>query len=437
MSGMNPLIARFANEPSLLQPGSEDRFRACLDAVAAHPMMVDHLSVADGQASASDDDFWSELGPYSSKRLRPYVVRDGILFIPVKGVLLQEFPYAFFDWATGYEYIAQALRRGLDDSNVRGIALICNSPGGMVAGCFDLADEIYDSRGRKPIRAFAAEHAYSAAYALFSSAETGVVARTGGVGSIGVVTTHVDVSKAMEDFGAKITFIHAGKHKVDGNPYEPLPADVRARIQDRIDKLYAIFVSTVARNRGLDEQVVRDTEALTFTADEAVSNGLADDIGSLDDALVAFAADLSTPQGDEEMSNQDKPALTQADIDNAVAAANATAATAQTTAVAEAVTGERGRISAILGSDEAKGREPLASHLALETDTAADAAVAILAKSPKATAEGPQTPFDAAMAGGNPEIEANGNGGDEEEESDPVALARGVGLNCVREAPAK
>jgi hypothetical protein len=57
-------------------------------------------------------------GPSSgrgSKRLRPYIVQNGILLIPVKGVLLHDFPYQLFDYATGYEYIGKAFERGLGD----------------------------------------------------------------------------------------------------------------------------------------------------------------------------------------------------------------------------------------------------------------------------------------------------------------------------------
>lgn len=143
------------------------------------------------------------------------------------------------------------------------------------------------------------------------------------------------------------------------------------------------------------------------------------------------------------MSTQDKPALTQADIDNAVAAATATAEQDRANAVAAAVTAERERISAILGSDEAKGREALADHLALQTDTAADAAVAILGKSPKAEAEGGETPFNATMGqeGANPDVGANPGGGNEDGALDSaestMALVRGAGLACARRAPAK
>jgi signal peptide peptidase SppA len=427
----NPLIARFANEPSLLAPGTEDRFQALLNAAASHPMLAE----LDTMERAEGGDFWTELGPRASAILRPYIVQNGILLIPVRGVLLNDFPYAFYDLATGYEYITEAFKRGMDDSNVKGIALVIDSPGGMVAGCFGCVDKMYARRGEKPVRAYASESAYSAAYAIFSVAEHGTVARTGGVGSIGVVTAHMDLSKALEDFGIKITFIFAGKHKVDGNAYEPLPADVKARIQTRIDELYGIFVQTVARNRGLDEQAVRDTEALTFTASESLSNGLADEIGELDDALAAFAADLSNPQGDEEMSTQDKPALTQADIDNAVAAATANHESALATARTEAASAERTRIAAILGSDEAKGREGLANHLALETDTASEAAVAILAKSPKVE-EGAETPFNKEMSKGNPDVGAGEGDDDEQAISNPVALARAAGIRGVRPAPA-
>ena len=133
------------------------------------------------------------------------------------------------------------------------------------------------------------ESAYSAGYSIASAADRIVVSRTGGVGSIGgVVTSHTDRSAALAAAGLKITFIHAGKHKVDGNAAEPLSSGARARIQARIDGLMAIFVAAVVRNRSLSEEAVRATEALTFTATAAVENGLADEIGSLDEAVSAF-----------------------------------------------------------------------------------------------------------------------------------------------------
>lgn len=401
----NPLLARFASRPSLVAPEMREWFEGCLHGVAGHPRAAEMLDVA----AQADDGFWPPADDWRAA-YRPYIVRDGILQIPVKGVLLHDFAFAVGGWATGYVYIRRAFDRGLSDPSVQGIALICDSPGGHVAGNFDLVDHMFAARGTKPIRAFAHESAYSAAYSLASVADRVVVSRTGGVGSIGVVSAHIDVSGSMEQAGVKITFIYAGKHKVDGNPYEALPDDVKARLQIRIDELYAAFVGIVVRNRGMDEAAVRATEALCFSATEAVSNGLADEIGTLDDAVSAFAADVITETEDETM-------ITPEAHEAAVAAARADGeANGRKAGDAEA----KARIGAIVGGAEAKGREAQAAHLALETDMSAEAATKFLATLPKAQPAKATNRFEQAMdAQGNPVVGADagpdlgGEGGDD------------------------
>jgi ClpP class serine protease len=420
----DPAFALFDGEAALVAVHSSPRVKACLAGLAVHPRFKDALAAANG-----DDDFWSSDDDWSAE-FRPYVVKDGILQIPIKGMLLHNFPYAFGNWATGYEYIYQAFKRGVADymiGEVYGIALVIDSPGGMVAGCFDNIDKCYALKQDSgvPVQAFAHESAYSAAYGWFSLADKGTVSRTGGVGSIGVVTMHVDVSEAIKDAGYKITFIHAGKHKVDGNPYEPLKPEVEARIQARIDELYEIFVANVARNRPqLTENVIRETEALTYTATEALSIGLADTIGTLEDALAAFAANTAS-SGDEQMANTpDAAAERQAAIDAAVAAARAENATA----ISAAVTAERDRIGAILGSDEAKGRETQAHFIAFKSAMTVDEAKAMLGASAKVEVTPPKTQaetgadFDAAM-GQTPNVGASVDKGNDTHTSDDDASA--------------
>lgn len=374
----NPLLATFENQPALLTTGMERRFETFLDRAAS---ILAHIE-ANTDALAMQDDFWPSEDSYMA-RYRPYVVKSGILMIPVKGVLLNDFGYALGNWATGYTYIAKALDRGLADGEVKGIAFVIDSGGGHVAGNFDLVDRIYGSRDQKPIRAFAAEHAYSAAYSIASAASSITVSRTGGVGSIGVVTSHFDVSKAMDNEGYKITFIHFGKHKVDGNAYEPLPADVKERIQARIDALGQVFVSTVARNRGMTEKAVRDTEALTFIAEEAVSNGLADSIGSLDDAIVAFATDLSNSEDENMTVKTEAAAVDQAAIDNARAEGKAEG---HKEGLAAGVAQERARVTAIVTSDAGAKRPKAAMKMALNEKFSAldaDACSELLADLPE------------------------------------------------------
>ena len=439
----NPILARFQNNEAVL---IDPQASAMLNAYARQASATLSTIVSAKDTPQMSDDFWYHPSDWRAA-YRPYVVKDGILHIPVKGALLNDFGYALGSWATGYDYIRRAFDRGLGDGDVRGIALVIDSPGGMVAGNFDLVDHIFANRGAKPIAAFAHESAYSAAYSLASAADPGslYVARTGGVGSIGVVTSHVDVSKAVADDGLVITFIHAGAHKVDGNPYEALKPEVKARIQERIDALYAIFVSTVSRNRGLSEEAVRATEAATFMAPEALSNGLADSIRSLDDALADFSASLNPNSGDETMAD-----ISQADHEVAVAAAR-TEGTTQGHAAgveagrAEGVTAERSRIAAILDSEAAADRPAAARMLAFDTDKDAESATVALAKLPAEKADGgtsiaaptggaPTGMFTAAMDGSpNPDITDTGGDADADA-NDPVKLAQAYGLAGFAEA---
>lgn len=432
----NPLAARFAGEPALIEPTMNERFESCLLQAAAS---ADFEQMMAERADAGDD-FWPQPDSWQA-RYRPYVVKDGVLHIPVKGVLLHDFPYALGDWATGYDYIWQAFKRGCGDyvtGTIKGIALVCDTPGGMVAGCFDTVDRMVALKEQVgvPVRGFAHEMAYSAGYAIISVADHIAVSRTGGVGSIGVVTSHLDASGAYEKMGLKITFIFAGKHKVDGNATEPLPDDVKARIQSRIDELYAVFVSAVARNRGMDEQAVRDTEALTFTASQATSNGLADSIGSLEDAMSAFAGFLDDPSnnnGEDAMADANTSAVDQAALDAARAEGRAEGHAAGLT---EGAAAERTRIDAILGSDEAKGREAQAHYFATKTTMSVDDAVGALAVAPVASAAPAAktdggSAFEDAMSRNNPNVGAEQRGEDDQPGDRTAArrdLAARVGL---------
>lgn len=451
MTTTNPLMARFAGEPTLVSEGMADQFNACLEQAAAHP---DFAQIA---VTASTGEFWPAQDDAWGNRLRPYIIKDSILQIPVKGVLLHNFPYALGDWATGYEYIWEAFKRGCGDyatGTVKGIALICDTPGGMVAGCFDAVDKMVAMKEKVgvPVRAFAHESAYSAGYAIATVADHIAVSRTGGVGSIGVVTSHVDMSGAYDKAGIKVTFIVSDPSKVEGNPTEPLSADAKARIQARIDELYGIFVAAVARSRGLEESVIRGTlKAHCYTATQSTSNGLADSVGSLEDATSAFAETLVDPtdnNGDENMATEaNTSTVEQAVHEQAVASARAEGHTA---GMAAAQT----RISAILGSEEATGRETLAQHFAFKTDMPAEAAVAALAVSPKAEPVAPaaaaavepaavipgQTPFDAAMSQDNPDVGASGGGNEpaaEDASTDVLALIRANNLPGFNATAAK
>jgi len=221
----------------------------------------------------------------------PYPVVDGIAVIAIAGVLIHRGGWiGQSSGQTSYEGIAAQIEAAASDPTVRGIALEIDSFGGEVAGVFDLADRIRAIRGQKPVWAFVAEHAFSAGYALASQADRILLPRTGALGSIGVVVLHADLSGQLDQDGVRVTLIHSGRHKVDGNPYEPLPEGVRTDIQREIDVLRFLFTETVAAGRAgrLSQEAALATEAATFRGADAVASGLADEVTDLTRGFAAF-----------------------------------------------------------------------------------------------------------------------------------------------------
>jgi len=191
-----------------------------------------------------------------------------------------------------------------EDPSVKAVLFCVDSGGGAASGMFDLADLIFKARATKPTAAISDDACYSAAYCLASSAAKVFVTRTGGVGSIGVWSAHIDMSGFDKQIGIKVTYVFSGDKKVDGNPHEPLSGRAHDDMQAECDRIRQMFVEAVARNRGVDAQKLYDTEAGCFMAENSVPL-LADQVGTLDDALSYLRGQIATAaleDGDPEVT---------------------------------------------------------------------------------------------------------------------------------------
>lgn len=222
-----------------------------------------------------------------------YRVVDGIGVIDIFGALAHRTEMqADSSYIMGYETIGRMLDAALADRDVAAVVLNVDSPGGEVSGAFQLAQQILGGRDIKPIHAVAGDLAASGGYLIASAAQSISISPAGQVGSIGVVTCHVDMSSALEKAGYKVTPIFAGSHKVDGNPYQPLPQAVAERIQSDIDMYYGMFVDAVRAGRPiLSERRIKATEAAMFIGEQAVIAGLADRVETPDQLIARLAAD--------------------------------------------------------------------------------------------------------------------------------------------------
>lgn len=369
-----------------------------------HPQKLEVISyvLAEriGLARDSDLEATLEANAFFGKRSSngTYRVANRKAIIPVHGTLVNRGAWIGpQSGMTSYEGMSAQLRMALDDADVDEIVLDMDSPGGEVAGFVSFASEVAAARTRKPITAYVNDMAASAAYGIASQATEIVSSPTSVLGSIGVVMMHVDHSKELEKKGRVVTYIYAGDHKVDGNPAEPLPDNVRASFQAEVDSAYQQFVGMVGSGRGdrLNADAARATQAQIFTGEAAVTAGLSDRIGTLDSVLtrarqgagMPARARAQTPKRTE----MDENTIDMAQHEQAVAKAKADG---RKEGASEAVS----RIKAILSLDEAQGREAQAQAIAFDTDLPAEQAKAILSAgiaSPATTAAAPTLRPDA------------------------------------------
>ncbi|MEY8964305.1 S49 family peptidase [Escherichia coli] len=362
---LSHIIAAAFNEPLLLEPAYARVFFCAL----GREIGAASLSVPQQQVQLDAPGMLAETDEYMAGGKRParvYRVVNGIAVLPVTGTLVHRLGgMRPFSGMTGYDGIVACLQQAMADSQVRGVLLDIDSPGGQAAGAFDCADMIYRLRQQKPVWALCNDTACSAAMLLASACSRRLVTQTSRIGSIGVMMSHVSYAGHLAQAGVDITLIYAGAHKVDGNQFEALPAEVRQDMQQRIDAAHRMFAEKVAMYTGLSVDAVTGTEAAVFEGHSGIEAGLADELINASDAISVMATALNS-----NVRGGTMPQLT----------------------ATEAAVQENQRVMGILTCQEAKGREQLATMLAGQQGMSVEQARAILA------AAAPQQPVASAQS---------------------------------------
>lgn len=216
-----------------------------------------------------------------SVRGKTFEQAGSIAVIRVWGTLTRNWGVGPYSGSTGYDGIEIQLLDAMQDPDIKAVWLDINSGGGAVDGVFDLAELIYQMREKesgKPIWAMAADYAFSAAYCIASACDKVIVPNTGAVGSIGVITLHADITKALESEGIKVTVLRSKPRKARENQYEELDEETAAHIMAQLREIDAIFDETVARNRGISKKAVSETLGLDYIGSQAKTIGLVSDV---------------------------------------------------------------------------------------------------------------------------------------------------------------
>lgn len=180
------------------------------------------------------------------------------------------------------ERLTATLREIGADPSIGTVLLEVDSPGGTVSGVPELAAEVRRLRESKRVVALANSLATSAAYWIASQADEIVATPEALIGSIGVFTVHDDYSQMWQQAGVKTTYISAGKYKTEANPDEPLSDEAREHLQSMVDAAYNLFVSDVAKGRGVTAAQVKSDygQGRVLPAAQAKELGMIDRVAS-------------------------------------------------------------------------------------------------------------------------------------------------------------
>ncbi len=180
------------------------------------------------------------------------------------------------------------------DSDVKGVVLSMNSPGGGVYASRELENAIEKVSKEKPVVCTIEEYGASGAYYAASAASYIYAYQNSAVLAMGVLAVWVDYSDYNEEKGIKYWIWKSSEMKDFGAPWRPPTEEEKQVLQTQIEAINNEFIKTVAENRGMDVATVeKHADGMVYLGRDATVLGYIDEIGGFKDAL----------QKTEELSN--------------------------------------------------------------------------------------------------------------------------------------
>ena len=218
---------------------------------------------------------------------------DYIAIVRVEGTIQEQASTGIFDIPEGYQHqtTMEYIDDLMEDSNNKGILLYVDSPGGSVYESEELYLKLKDYKEAtgRPVWDYMAHYAASGGY-MVSMASDKIYANSNTVtGSIGVIMSGFDMTGLYEKLGIRYFSITSGEYKDSSQ----MTDEQMAIYQEQVDEYYNKFVSIVAEGRGMSEEAVRGlADGRTYTAEQAIDNGLIDSISSFEDMQAAMSEEL-------------------------------------------------------------------------------------------------------------------------------------------------
>ena len=218
---------------------------------------------------------------------------DKIAVIPLTGAITGTSGPFMYGQVITPELVREQLKRAEGDTAVKAVILRVDSPGGEVAPCQEILEEIEQAKQSKPIVISMGSMTASGGYYISCEADK-IVALSGTLtGSIGVIAQIPNLKGLFDKLGIEMQTFTGGEHKDMYAGYRNLTPEEQEIMQNLVDEYYEQFIAVVAEGRGMDKEEVRSlATGQLYTGVEAEELGLVDELGGLDKA-VEVATELS------------------------------------------------------------------------------------------------------------------------------------------------
>ncbi len=201
--------------------------------------------------------------------------------VPINGIILES------------EIIIKKLRILENETDVKGIVLRINSPGGAVAPSQEIYSELKRIQEKKKIFTSISSVAASGGYYIAVGSNK-IYANPGSVtGSIGVILQSYNIEELMQKIGIKSQVVKSGVKKDIGSPYRTMTQEEKKLLRSVIGDTHEQFVKAIASSRKLDrKRVATLADGRIFTGNQALKAELIDGLASFREVVELLKKDL-------------------------------------------------------------------------------------------------------------------------------------------------
>ena len=189
-----------------------------------------------------------------------------------------------FSWGTFQ--LERMLQQAAENPKIIGVVLWINGPGGMATYIDVVARQIHEMQ--KPVAAYVAGYMLSAHLWLGSAAGRIFIASTlAELGSIGTMGSYLSLREYYKQMGVDLRDIYPDTSDMKNKWFRDIEErNDESLVKSQLENLHLAFAHTVAEYRGIEcdmqQQLFRGA---TFNGEEAIAEGIADQVGTLLDAV--------------------------------------------------------------------------------------------------------------------------------------------------------